>query len=238
MYILKTCTRCGTEKIIDDFERTKNGKDGHYNVCRQCRYKVLLVWKENNRDVVRSYGRKWAANNKKDLSLETKEERERRLEKHRAYNAVYRDSHRKELNERKKTQDFKDKNNEYVRAKTKTDSLFRFKERIRGSVKGAFDRTFLVKGKRTFQILGAEIDVARKHIENLFSEGMTWDNMGEWHIDHKIPLAAANNEDEVIKLCHYTNLQPLWAKDNLSKGDKYNEQDKLDFLSSLTPINN
>jgi hypothetical protein len=49
---------------------------------------------------------------------------------------------------------------------------------------------------------------------------MTWSNMGEWHIDHIKPLATAKTEKDVYELNHYTNLQPLWAKDNLSKGAK------------------
>ena len=49
---------------------------------------------------------------------------------------------------------------------------------------------------------------------------MNWDNHGEWHIDHKIPLSSAKTEKELIGLCHYTNLQPLWALDNLKKGNK------------------
>ena len=56
---------------------------------------------------------------------------------------------------------------------------------------------------------------------------MNWDNHGEWHIDHIIPLSSANTEEELIKLCHYTNLQPLWAEDNLSKSDKIIEQQTL-----------
>jgi hypothetical protein len=49
---------------------------------------------------------------------------------------------------------------------------------------------------------------------------MTWDNHGEWHIDHIIPISSGKTEDEVLKLCHYTNLQPLWKEDNLKKSDK------------------
>ena len=49
---------------------------------------------------------------------------------------------------------------------------------------------------------------------------MSWDNYGKWHIDHIIPLSSANSEDDIYKLCHYTNLQPLWAEDNLKKSNK------------------
>ena len=59
-----------------------------------------------------------------------------------------------------------------------------------------------------------------KHIESQFEPWMTWDNHGEWHIDHIIPLASATTKEEIKKLCHYTNLQPLLAEENLSKGDK------------------
>ena len=60
------------------------------------------------------------------------------------------------------------------------------------------------------------------YLEQKFTDGMSWDNYGlyGWHIDHIIPLSSATDELSLEKLCHYTNLQPLWAKDNLSKGDK------------------
>ena len=65
-----------------------------------------------------------------------------------------------------------------------------------------------------------------KHIESLFTDGMSWDNMGDWHIDHIRPVASFNfttTECEDFKKCWaLENLQPLWAKDNLSKGSKWN----------------
>jgi hypothetical protein len=76
------------------------------------------------------------------------------------------------------------------------------------------------KNKKTIDVLGDSIDNVKKFIESKFEEGMTWDNHGEWHVDHKIPLASAQSEKEVYDLCHYSNLQPLWSFDNLSKGSK------------------
>jgi hypothetical protein len=68
--------------------------------------------------------------------------------------------------------------------------------------------------------LGTDIPTVKQYLEKQFSVGMSWENHGKWHIDHIIPLASANNQEEMEKLCHYTNLQPLWAIDNLRKSDK------------------
>lgn len=69
-------------------------------------------------------------------------------------------------------------------------------------------------------MVGCSFKELMVHIEKQFTEGMTWGNHGKWHVDHIIPLSSAHTEKEIYKLCHYTNLQPLWAFDNLSKNDK------------------
>lgn len=89
--------------------------------------------------------------------------------------------------------------------------------------------TNLIKAKKankllpTKEIFSAKIVTVIQHIENQFQSGMTWQNHGKWHIDHIKPLAAFNlfTLKEQKKAFHYTNLQPLWAKDNLSKSDNY-----------------
>lgn len=70
--------------------------------------------------------------------------------------------------------------------------------------------------------LGCSIEELKKYLESQFTEGMNWDNQGEWHIDHIEALANFDltSIDELKKACHYSNLQPLWAKDNISKGNR------------------
>ena len=76
-------------------------------------------------------------------------------------------------------------------------------------------------------MLGVEWEVAKQHIGRQFTKGMNWDNHGDWHIDHIIPLASAKTPERLKQLCHYTNLQPLWAKENISKSDKIIGQQTL-----------
>jgi hypothetical protein len=144
-------------------------------------------------------------------------------------NRIRQKDYRSRVDWAKKNRDFYWKNREkciadkvqYNRKKLDTDPFFRFKSRIRTAVRASFSRTR--KGKKatkTEQILGCSSEFFKTYIEGKFSEGMSWDNMNLWHLDHIIPLAEAKTEEDVIKLCHYTNFQPLWAEDNIRKGAK------------------
>lgn len=72
------------------------------------------------------------------------------------------------------------------------------------------------------KLIGCSFSELRKHLESLFKPGMSWENHGEWHIDHKLPCAFFNlqSKDQQKRCFHYTNLQPLWAKDNIKKGGR------------------
>jgi hypothetical protein len=78
----------------------------------------------------------------------------------------------------------------------------------------------ITKKNKTFNIVGCSPQSLKEHLEKRFVDGMSWDNRSEWHIDHIIPLSSAKTEEELYGLCHYTNLQPLWAEDNLKKSNK------------------
>ena len=105
--------------------------------------------------------------------------------------------------------------------KRQTDVVFALRSRISCRIRGALTEIGLRKQKVPVeQFLGCTAKQFRDHIERQFTSGMGWHNMSEWHIDHIIPLATAKTQDDVIALSHFTNLRPMWACENISKGAK------------------
>jgi len=76
------------------------------------------------------------------------------------------------------------------------------------------------KKSKTHEYLGCSFEEFKLYLEKQFTKGMTWENAGQWHLDHIYPVSLATDEEELIKLNHYTNFQPLWAIDNIIKGNK------------------
>lgn len=108
----------------------------------------------------------------------------------------------------------------YVRERYKNDIQFRLREVYRSRVLSALKKQ-TIKKTTTLDLLGvSKIQTAVDHLTKQFKKGMSWDNHGEWHIDHIIPCASFDltKESEQKKCFHYTNLQPLWAVENLQKG--------------------
>lgn len=102
------------------------------------------------------------------------------------------------------------------------DTNYSISKALRASIVGALKRQGIRKNRRTEDLLGTTKVEARKYIESLFKPGMTWENHGEWHLDHIIPCASFDLKCPVQQLacCYYKNLQPLWAIDNMKKGAK------------------
>jgi hypothetical protein len=94
------------------------------------------------------------------------------------------------------------------------------KYRAKASANAALKRVGAKKKQKTMQLLGCTTDDLKAHIERQFVKGMTWENRHLWHLDHIIPLASAKMESEVLALCHFTNLRPCWAVENIKKSDK------------------
>jgi len=100
----------------------------------------------------------------------------------------------------------------------------RLKLNLRNRINKAIKRNR--RGGSAVADLGCSIDELRLHLESKFQTGMSWSNYGKWHIDHIVPLVFFNLQERVqlLKACHYTNLQPLWARENCSKGRRERDQ--------------
>lgn len=200
----KTCNNCGVDKPIDAFDLIYYKRDFKYRLkghCVQCRRikdrnanRKRYNENEEYKSRVLSNNASWQKKNpeiKKEIAREWYlNNREYVLKKTREYQKTY-----------TKTPMVKYCNN--------------MRRRVRHFLKNQSSVTSSIR-----EYVGCSASDFKKHIESQFTNGMSWENQGEWHIDHIIPLASANTKEDVIRLTHYTNLQPLWAVDNFRKGAK------------------
>lgn len=129
---------------------------------------------------------------------------------------------------RLKYKNYYDKNKKFIINK---QCIYR-KTNIQAKIRNNLRRRFSLSIKNNWKFgsaikdLGCSIDFFKTYIESKWIQGMSWNNYGQWHFDHIKPLSSFDltKREEIILACHYTNIQPLWAKDNLSKGAKYIEQ--------------
>ncbi len=242
---VKICTRCNEEKPLNEFYFRK--KEQRYtSICKKCiikrskkyteehkeeRLKYHKNYRDNHAEEIKLYNethRKEQREKAKIYYLENKEaiqERKKRYyqnnrdkeiqkalkyfhsnkEERHQYNKEYRESHKEELAER--------------RRRDREDIIFKMKDQVRNLIGDSFRRRGFTKRSHTYEIVGVEWEEFYKHLLKTYKDnyGYEWDGIEEVHIDHIIPLATATTEEEVIKLCYYTNLQLLKAKDNLIK---------------------
>jgi hypothetical protein len=175
-------------------------KSGVSNRCKQCESERGKKYHIKNREKLLSRRKEYYIKNKEKLLSRYKEYNIKNKEKLLSYN------------------------NEYKRNRKLNDPIFKLLQNVRVRLHEYLKIKSIVKSKRTFDIVGCSPPELKLFLEKKFQNNMSWDNYGEWHIDHIVPLSSAKTEEELYKLCHYTNLQPLWAKDNLRKSNK------LDYL--------
>lgn len=200
----KICSKCKLEKDICEFGIHKKNKDGKRYSCKECENSESRKWKENNKHKVLEYSKTYYIRRLELNKIHSKNNKEKFLESQKKY---YNNNKEKVIK----------RIVEYQKNKIKEDNLFKLKKTIQRTIRR------YIKNKKftTTEIIGCDYDSFKIYFESLFTEGMCWDKLGsEIHIDHIIPLSSAKTEDELYKLNHYTNLQPLWAKDNLIKGCK------------------
>jgi len=114
--------------------------------------------------------------------------------------------------------------NIYHKNRRETEPLFKLKCSLSSRMTKALKAKNYIKSQRTLDMLGCDLQTAKAHLEKQFTKGMNWDNQGKgngyWSLDHIYPLSKAKTVEELYKLCHYTNLQPLWDSENIKKRNK------------------
>lgn len=229
------CKRCKQDKSDDSFLKDKRIKSGRRGTCRQCNNELMRVWRKKNPERCKEIEKaKW----------------ERNKHKYMPKNRAYYQSHRDEVLAQKKwyhinvrrprfgmktrSQYLKDVKISKEEAKRRRKVARQFKEKndpVYVLVKNLRRRMLLaIKGQKgrkestTFEYLGCSREEVVKYIESQFKPGMTWENHGirGWHVDHIRPCCSFDlaTEEGRRKCFHYTNLQPLWAKDNMGKGGR------------------
>lgn len=224
----KICCRCKLIKEISCFSKDKYSKDGLTYSCKLCKKKQDKEYNKNKMVSVEDkkkkleYLKKWNKENYKKIKEHRKKNYEINKEKILLQNKIYWNNNLLKIKERKKKYSLENKDKRKIRedVKLKTNPLFKLTITIRSRMRQFLKQRGYTKKNKTFDIVGCSPQFLKEHLEKQFIDGMTWENRSEWHIDHIIPLSSAKTEDEIYKLCHYTNLQPLWAIDNMKKGSK------------------
>ncbi len=171
--------------------------------------KLSRIYRHKNKKRLNEISKKYYKKNKEQLKINEKEyykkNREKILKKVKKYN-----------NENK------DKKRIYIKKRIKNDINYKLKITLSTRIRKALKRTNCVKSHSTTKLIGCSVDFLKQHLEKQFQEGMTWKNHGKWQIDHIKPCASFNltKDTEQKKCFHYSNLQPLWAIENIRKGNK------------------
>jgi len=110
---------------------------------------------------------------------------------------------------------------EWMAKKREQDPVFKISQNMRTRLGNVIRAKNYTKRNHLHEVLGISWSGFEKYVSSLFEDGMNWDNYGEWELDHIKPLAMAVDGDEVLKLFHYKNLQPLWKNENRKKRDKF-----------------
>lgn len=190
----KICSKCGRELSLDNFYKQKHGVSGF---CKECYKYRVKEYQEKNKEKINLRHKKYYENNREKISLIQKK---------------YYENHKEA---RKK------KVHEYKTKRIKEDELFALTERVRTLIRSSISKKGYTKRSKTSEIIGCTFEQLKEHLENTWYNNYGTPYNGEpVHIDHVIPLSTAESEEDVIKLCHYTNLQYLKPEDNLKKSDK------------------
>lgn len=226
---MKICLKCNISKNLQEFSKDLRQSDGVRNTCKECRNKKLRNQNNQPINLINKICNKCNLEkdiinfhiNKRHLDGYEKSCRECRQIKTKNNYIV----NKEKIKERTLSYYYENKEKVYaarrIRAKErrKTDILWKLKRNLRNRLYYALKNKNWKKNTHFSEYIGCERAELISHIERQFQPGMTWDNYGEWEIDHIQALSNAVTEIELYKRCHYTNLQPLWKIENAKKSN-------------------
>lgn len=221
----KKCSSCEELKSNDSFSKSSKAKCGLKSSCKTCLSVKSKEYRENNQDVIKSY----RENNKEYISIKSAEyyQNNKELVKNRVRlwgknnPEKKKENHKRHRDKNKKK--IQSRSNEWERNKRATDNEYRLTRNLRSLIGQSFSRILsgkLKRSRKSVDLLGCDFEFFFSYIEAKFKEGMTFENYGEWELDHVKPISSANNLIEVEQLNHYTNFQPLWKSENRAKSAK------------------
>ena len=196
--LTKICNRCNKEKDLDSYGLDKRGKYGKKSICKTCTNDYHRIFYTTNKVIISE------KNKERNAKPEVKIKRKQKSKEWRDYKlSVNLDLER--LKRREKQQE------------RRKDPMFKIIEATRNRIRNSIKHSGNRKNSKTSQILGCSFDEFRTYLESKFEPWMNWNNRGRyngtpeygWDIDHIIPTSSATTEEDIIKLNHYTNLQPL-----------------------------
>lgn len=236
---MKICSKCKIEKDFSLFGKRSYSSDGLRSECKECRSKDHLKNKDDR-------NRKNLENHYKDRDKRLRKMREyhhthKNLDGKLLKLSIIKENIEEENKVCSKCMTIKDKvcfcrdsskidklhshcnscRYNYSKTKYDNDPIYKLVVSIRSRISQSFKNSKYIKNEKTSSILGCSFNEFRIYIESKFKDGMSLSNYGEWHLDHIVPISYAKTEEDVYKLNHHTNFQPLWAIDNLSKGNRY-----------------
>lgn len=165
-------------------------------------------WRANNKDLYRKKKREYYQKNRARELARDRKRYQKNKERKISYQKRYTEENRSKVLASKR---------EYHNRMMRECRLYVISKRIRSLIWASLGQK---KSVKTEKIVGCSLEEFKRHIERQFTKGMSWEKMSDIHIDHIVPLSSAKTESEVLALNHYTNLRPLWAYENLSKGSK------------------
>ena len=225
----KVCIKCETEKLLDDFYKQKGYQSNINPICKRCKTIINKKWQKANLEKVKAWQKTYRETNKEKSGNYGKAYREANREKTKNYNKAYRSKNNKKfiaynkLYHKANPQKIAKYHKVYYEKK-RNDYKYRLSRNISGNMRYSLRGN--KNGSRWERLVSFTTEQLKKHLEKLFTEGMSWDNYGKngWEIDHKIPIDVfnfTNPEHDDFKRCWaLENLQPMWKKENILKSNK------------------